>query len=171
MRILGIDPGYDILGWSVIEESLTIVDYGIIKTDPAQPIDERLSHIHNDLQSVIRKYHPDCAAVEKLYFAKNTSTVMQVAMSIGAIILTLRMGGVVFYEYTPSQVKLSITGFGRASKEQVQIMIKRIFNISEIPRPDDAADALAIAACHSFNNTKLSGVQGNQRASDSNWVS
>lgn len=158
MRILGIDPGYDILGWSVIDDPFTIVDYGVIKTKPGQPIDERLGIIHESLQSIIRDYEPRCAAIEKIYFAKNTSTAMQVAMSIGAVILTLRMNKIVFYEYTPAQVKLSITGFGRASKDQVQVMIKKIFKIVEVPRPDDAADALAIAACHSFKNPKLTGV-------------
>ncbi len=150
MRILGIDPGFAALGWSVIENDFKIVGFGVIKTSPEKPFEERLLAIHRELLELIGLYKPHCAAIEKLYFAKNTKTAMNVAKSIGAVILTLKMAHLDCIEYTPSQVKLAITGFGRASKEQMQTMIKRLFSISEIPKPDDAADALAIALCHSF---------------------
>jgi crossover junction endodeoxyribonuclease RuvC len=150
VRILGIDPGYGILGWSVIEQNQKLIDYGIIETIPNQNIDERLLAIHIKLTAIIDLYKPDCAAVEKLFFTKNTKTGMDVAKTIGALLLTLRLNNIGFYEYTPSQIKQAVTGYGRAGKEQIKFMIKSIFNMSEVPTPDDAADAIAIALCHSF---------------------
>jgi len=148
VRILGIDPGYGILGWSVVESDLTLVDYGTIETSSLLSFDERLLQIHNALRKIIDEYSPEFAAVEKLFFQNNTTTAMDVAKAIGAVILTLKISDIGYEEYTPSQVKQAITGYGRAPKEQMQQMIKRIFGIREVPRPDDAADALAVAACH-----------------------
>jgi len=150
VRILGIDPGYGILGWSVIENDLKIVQYGTIETAAHKRIDDRLLEIHEGISYIISTYSPDCAAIEKLYFAKNTTTALDVAKTIGVILLALKKANLDYAEYSPSQVKQSITTYGRASKQQMQTMIKTIFNLKEIPRPDDAADALAIAACHSF---------------------
>jgi crossover junction endodeoxyribonuclease RuvC len=150
VRILGIDPGYGILGWSVIEKNQKLIDYGIIETLPSQNIDERLFAIHVKLTAIIDQYKPDCAAVEKLFFTKNIKTGMDVAKTIGALLLTLRLNNIGYYEYTPLQVKQAITGYGRAGKEQVKFMIKSIFRMSEAPKPDDAADAIAIALCHSL---------------------
>jgi len=148
VRILGIDPGYGILGWSVVESDLTLVDYGTIETSSLLSFDERLLQIHNALRKIIDEYSPEFAAVEKLFFQNNTTTAMDVAKAIGAVILTLKISDIGYEEYTPSQVKQAITGYGRAPKEQMQQMIKRIFGIREVPRPDDAADALAAAICH-----------------------
>jgi len=148
--ILGIDPGYAILGWSVIDSGLRLIDYGAIETSPGKKIDQRIYEIHLGLEDIISRYRPDCVAIEKLYFQKNTKTAMDVARTIGAVLLTIRLAGLDYSEYTPTQVKQAITGFGRATKDQMQVMIKTIFGIKEVPRPDDAADAVAIAACHSF---------------------
>jgi crossover junction endodeoxyribonuclease RuvC len=150
VRILGIDPGFGILGWSVIESDLTLIDYGTIETSSMMPFDERIYLIHGALKKIIAEYAPEFASIEKIFFQKNTTTAMDVAKAMGAVLLTLRMCNVGYQEYTPSQVKQAITGYGRAPKEQMQQMIKKIFSIKETPRPDDAADALAIAACHCF---------------------
>lgn len=152
MRIIGIDPGYDIVGWSIIENELKVLDYGIIKTDPGKPFDERLLVIHNNLNSIIKEFSPDSAAIEKLFFQNNTTTAMKVANAIGVIILTLKMNGIDFCEYTPTQVKQAITGFGKADKAQMQFVMAKLLNLKKIEGPDDAADALAIATCHSMKN-------------------
>jgi crossover junction endodeoxyribonuclease RuvC len=148
VRILSIDPGYATLGWAIIEGSLKIVDYGSIRTKSGLGIDERLFIIHDELNKIIDHYKPDCAAIEKLFFAKNTKTAVDVAKCIGVILLTTKLKGLGYDEYTPLQVKNAITGYGRAAKDQIQNMIMKIYKLNEIPRPDDAADALAIAACH-----------------------
>jgi len=150
VRILGIDPGYGILGWSVIEKNLKIIDFGTIETSSSEKIDDRLLFIHEKLKQILVEYSPDTVAIEKLFFSKNTTTALNVAKAIGVVVLTIRIHGLDYAEYTPLQVKQAITGYGRASKEQMQVMIKKIFSLKEIPKPDDAADALAIAACHSF---------------------
>jgi len=150
VRILGIDPGYGILGWSVIENNLVMVDYGTIETSSKLRFDDRLLQIHLALKKIINEYAPECVSIEKIFFQKNTTTAMDVSKTIGAVILTIRMFNLQYYEYTPSQVKQSITGYGRATKEQMQQMVQKIFKIKELPKPDDAADALAVAACHSF---------------------
>jgi len=150
VKILGIDPGYDIVGWSVISDKFKVFDYGIIKTSPQDSIDTRLLHIHRSLDSLIEDFSPDCASLERLFFQKNSKTVMSVSAAIGVIILTLKMKDIRFFEYTPPQVKQSITGFGRAGKDQVEFMIKKILNLKEIKGPDDAADALSIAVCHAL---------------------
>jgi len=151
LKILGIDPGYQLLGWSVIDSNFKLLDFGIIHTETALPIQERLFIIHKGLSEIISLYKPQSAAFERIFFSRNTKTAMNVAYSIGTIMLTLRMEGLEFSEYTPIQVKKSVTGFGRASKEQVREMIMRLFNLKEISGPDDAVDAIAIAACHSMN--------------------
>jgi len=154
VTIIGIDPGYAILGWSVIDNNLLLIDYGTINTCPDLSFDDRLLSIHNELLKIISRYRPNSAAIEKIYFSKNVKTALDVAKAIGVIRLTLTLSGLNIEEYTPVQVKQAITGFGKASKEQMQVMIKKIFKLKDIPRPDDAADALAIAACHSFSNCR-----------------
>lgn len=153
MRILGIDPGYGILGWSVIEKNQCLIDYGIIKTISSLPIEDRLFEIHTRLEEIITLHKPDCAAIEKLFFVKNITTGIDVAKTIGAVILTLKIHNICYYEYTPSQIKQAITGYGRAGKDQMKFMIKSIFKLNEMPSPDDAADALAIAFCHSLKSS------------------
>ncbi len=150
MRILGIDPGYGILGWAVVEKNQKLIDYGIIKTDSHLSIDERLYEIHVRLIKILSLYKPEYAAIEKLFFVKNITSGIDVAKTIGAVILTLKLHNISYYEYTPSQIKQAITGYGRAGKDQMKTMIKSIFNLSEVPTPDDAADAIAIALCHSL---------------------
>ena len=151
MRILGIDPGYSILGWAVIEHDLDIVAFGTIKTTSSSNIEDKLLEIYISIKNIIEKYQPDCASIEKLYFAKNTKTAIDVAKCAGVVLLTLNLAGLRLNEYSPLQVKRALTGYGRATKSQIQKMIMDIFKIKKIPEPDDAADALAIAACHSFN--------------------
>ncbi|MFC1670087.1 crossover junction endodeoxyribonuclease RuvC [Spirochaetota bacterium] len=152
MKILGIDPGYGILGWSIIDDNLKVFDFGTINTPKNKDLADRLLQIHDELSVIISKYKPETVAMERLFFAKNNTTAMDVAKTIGVVILLLKKSNLDYFEYTPSQVKLSITGFGRATKSQMQVMIKKIFNIKELPKEDDAADALAIAACHSFSS-------------------
>ncbi|TAL36433.1 MAG: crossover junction endodeoxyribonuclease RuvC [Spirochaetes bacterium] len=150
MRVLGIDPGYGILGWAVIEDSFKALAYGVIETSKQAHFDDRLHEIHTGMTVIIREYAPETAAMEKLFHARNTTTSLDVAKAIGVVILTLRMHGLRCAEYSPLQVKYALTGYGRASKSQMQEMVLRLFGMKEIPRPDDAADALAIAACHSM---------------------
>jgi crossover junction endodeoxyribonuclease RuvC len=150
VRVLGIDPGFGILGWAVIDERLTAVDYGVIETSSDSGLDERLLQIHTGLLKIIDHHHPEHAALERLFHARNTTTSLDVAKAIGVVLLALRMRGLDYAEYAPSQVKRSLTGYGKAGKEQMQEMVVRIFNLEAIPRPDDAADALAIAACHAM---------------------
>ena len=153
MKILGIDPGFGILGWAVVDNRQQLIDYGVIETSPGLKIDERLLEIHNRLAGIITLHKPSCAAIEKFFFTKNLTSGLDVARAIGAIILTLRLHGIDYCEYTPSQIKQAVTGYGRAGKEQMKFMVKSIFAMSELPTPDDAADALAIALCHSLSHT------------------
>jgi len=147
VRILGIDPGYGTLGWAVIGSDFKILGYGTIQTDHRDRIDERLFKIKIQLLEIIETHKPDCAAIEKLFFSRNTTTALDVAKTMGVILLTFRENGIDFSEYAPVQVKRSVTGYGKAAKEQMQVMITKIFGIKETPKPDDAADAIAIAAC------------------------
>ena len=149
MRILGIDPGYGILGWAVIEHTMKVVDYGSIETSPKQSIDERLFVIHSEISDIIKRYRPDRAIMERLFFTKNITTAMDVSRACGVVLLSFRQHALPFEEVTPMQVKQSVTGYGKADKKQVQEMVKRIYGLKEIPRPDDAADALAVASCFS----------------------
>jgi crossover junction endodeoxyribonuclease RuvC len=156
MRILGIDPGTSTVGWAVIETvrgQVTPIDYGHFSTSKDTPMPERLLEISRDLRAVIEKYAPDEASVEEIFFFKNAKTVISVAEARGVILLTLASLRVSIAEYTPLQVKQSLTGYGRAEKKQVQIMVKNILNLREIPKPDDTADAIALALCH--NNSRV----------------
>lgn len=151
IRVLGIDPGTATTGWAIIEErdcQLKAVAYGSINTPKNQPEERRLYEIHKDLSLVIKKYQPQEAAIEKLFFFKNQKTVIPVSQSRGAILLTLEQKGVKVFGYTPLQVKQAITGYGRAEKKQIQLMAKSILGLKSIPKPDDAADAIAVAICH-----------------------
>ena len=148
VKILGIDPGYDIVGWSVLCDGMKLVDYGFIKTSPSDPIEERLLQIHRSLDVIIREYSPDSAAVEKLFFNNNARSVMDVSKAIGVIVLTLKLNNLPFHEYTPIQVKQSVTGFGHAEKSQVKFVIEKLTGISSLKGPDDAVDSIGIALCH-----------------------
>jgi len=152
VRILGIDPGYGILGWAIIEEHLMIIDFGVIETLKNTGIEDRLSLIYFGVTEIINQYRPDCVAIERLIFSANTKTALDVAKCIGVILLSAKLAGLKFTEYSPLEIKKSIVGYGRASKKQIQTMIMKIFNINEVPQPDDAADAIAIAVCHSLSS-------------------
>ncbi len=156
MKILGIDPGYGRLGWAVVDSRQKLIDYGVIETCSKLKIDERLLEIHTRVTGIITLHKPSCAAVEKFFYTKNLTSGIDVARTIGAIILTLKLNDLSYCEYTPSQVKQAVTGYGRAGKEQMKFMIKSIFSMSELPSPDDAADALALALCHSLSQSARS---------------
>jgi crossover junction endodeoxyribonuclease RuvC len=128
---------------------MKVVDYGSIETSPKQAIDERLFVIHTEISDIINRYRPDRAIIERLFFTKNITTAMDVSRACGVVLLSFRQHALPFEEVTPMQVKQSVTGYGKADKKQVQEMVKRIYGLHEIPRPDDAADALAVASCFS----------------------
>jgi len=151
MRILGIDPGYAIVGYGIIDYSccrFSVVAYGAITTKAGIPFPERLKAIYNDLNFLIDKYKPDDLAIEKLYFNTNTTSAIDVAQARGVIVLGAQNGGLNINEYTPLQVKQAVTGYGRAEKHQVMEMIKSLLSLKSVPKPDDTADALALAVCH-----------------------
>ncbi len=156
MRILGIDPGTATIGWGVLEvegSRMIPIAYGHIATSAQLPLSERIAEIARDLREVSEKHSPDEASVEKIFFFKNQKTVIAVSQARGAILLTLETLGIRLFEYTPLQVKQSLTGYGRAEKKQMQIMVKSILKLSELPKPDDVADALALALCHANSRT------------------
>jgi len=151
MRILGIDPGYATVGWGVLEFDnvrFEVVKYGSITTTPDTPFDKRLCEIYDDMCVVIGKFRPDCVSIEKLFFNSNITTGIDVAQARGVIMLAAAQKDVRIYEYTPLQVKVAVTGYGHADKHQVQEMTRNILRLKEIPKPDDTADALALAITH-----------------------
>ena len=151
MRILGIDPGTATVGWGIIDidgGETTAVAFGHISTSKNLQPAKRLSEISQDITGIIRKYRPEEAAVEELFFSNNQKTVIAVSQARGCILLTLENLCVSIFGYTPLEVKQALTNYGRADKSQVQSMVKAILKLSAIPQPDDAADALAIALCH-----------------------
>ena len=151
MRILGIDPGYAIVGFGVLEYDnvhFKVLKYGAITTSPDDKFDVRLKEIYDDMNVLLDKFKPDCMSIEKLYFNTNTTTAIDVAQARGVIVLAAELSGVPVFEYTPLQVKQAITGYGRAEKHQVMEMIKSFLNLEKVPKPDDTADALALAICH-----------------------
>ncbi len=150
MIILGIDPGTARLGYGLIRiegAKLTHLEHGCLETPKTMPQPERLSQLHAALEELIARHRPEWVGVEKLYFQKNVSTAMTVSEARGVAILAAKNGGVLVHEFTPMQIKVAITGYGAADKRQVQEMVKRVFGLKEIPKPDDAADALAVAYC------------------------
>ena len=159
MVILGIDPGYAIIGWGLIryERGRYIpVDFGAITTSAGTPFNRRLEMIYDDLSALLTRYTPDAVAVEKLYFQNNQKTAIDVAQARGVTMLALQKQGVPVFEYTPLQVKSAVTGFGQAQKPQVMEMTKRLLRLKAVPKPDDTADALAIAICHAqYGGTAL----------------
>lgn len=151
MRIIGIDPGTGILGFGVIDTAhgaSKLVTAGVITTPAHTPLDERLEEIFDGLTSIIAETKPDAMSVEKLFFARNVTTAMSVASARGVAILTGRKAGLPIAEYTPMQIKQSLTGYGKADKKQVQEMVRMQLGLKEVPKPDDAADALAAAITH-----------------------
>ena len=158
MVILGIDPGYAIVGYGVIKydkNRFSVIDYGAITTQAKTPFNERLLTIYNELTDIIKKYNPEQMAIEKLFYNTNAKTVIDVAQARGVIMLTAEMNGLKPFEYTPLQVKQSVVGYGRAEKKQVQEMTRVILNLDKVPKPDDTADALAMAICHAHSSGSI----------------
>ena len=151
MIILGIDPGYAIVGFGVLEyknNHFSVIDYGAITTDAGTPFNRRLELIYDEMTELLQKYRPDAMSIEKLFYNSNAKTVIDVSQARGVIMLAAQKNGVPAFEYTPLQVKQSVVGYGRAEKKQVQEMTKRILFLEKVPKPDDTADALAMAICH-----------------------
>ena len=151
MKILGIDPGYAILGWGVIEKTgnhFRAIDYGAVTTPKEMPMDQRLERLYDDLRQIIEEYRPDVASIEQLYFNNNAKTAINVGQARGVAVLACVKCRIEVAEYTPLQIKQALVGYGRAEKKQVQFMVKTMLNLPEIPKPDDTADALAAAICH-----------------------
>ena len=154
MIILGIDPGFAIVGVGIIEykgNKFRTIDYFALTTKAHTPIEERLKIIYEGIADAINKYKPDFIAIEELFFNNNAKTAIQVGQARGVILLAGVNANIPIYEYTPLQVKQAVVGYGRAEKNQIQQMVKAILNLSEIPKPDDVADALAIAVCHAHS--------------------
>lgn len=151
MIILGIDPGLAIVGYGLIEvlgNRHSVLDYGVITTDKDTYFPDRIKIIYDELGFIIDKYKPEDVAMEELFFNKNAKTAIKIGQARGAIILAAKNKGLNIFEYTPLQIKQAVVGYGRAEKRQVQEMVKILLNLKEIPKPDDAADALAVAICH-----------------------
>lgn len=158
MRILGIDPGIAIVGFGLIESnrgSVRMLQYGAVTTEAGLPLATRLVQIENDMIALIAQLKPDEIAVEELFFSKNITTGIAVAHGRGVILCTVERLGVPIFEYTPMQVKQAVAGYGLADKKQVMDMTKRLLKLKAVPKPDDAADALAIAICHARSATSL----------------
>lgn len=158
MVILGIDPGVATIGFGLIDAQRNrnrLLQYGVITTPAGIPLSSRLLQISNDMEELIRTFQPDEMAVEELFFSKNITTGIAVAHGRGVILLSAEKLGVPVFEYTPMQVKQAVVGYGKAEKRQVMDMTRRLLNMKEVPRPDDAADALALAVCHARAATSM----------------
>ena len=158
MRVLGIDPGVATIGFGVIDADRAtqrLVQYGVISTPAGLPLSRRLLLISQDMSQLLETFSPDEVAVEELFFSKNITTGIAVAHGRGVVLLEAERAGVPLYEYTPMQVKQAVVGYGGAEKKQVMLMTQRLLKMAQIPRPDDAADALAIAICHARSATSL----------------
>ncbi|MBA3758473.1 crossover junction endodeoxyribonuclease RuvC [Candidatus Saccharibacteria bacterium] len=156
MRILGIDPGTGILGFGVIDidakNKARLVDAGVIRTPPNQEDSTRLVTIYDELHEIVTELKPEVMSVEKLFFAQNVTTAMSVAQARGVVLLCGKQHGLELFEYTPLQIKQALTGYGRADKKQIQEMVRVVLELTEVPKPDDCADALAAAICHSMTS-------------------
>ncbi|MGI6206491.1 MAG: crossover junction endodeoxyribonuclease RuvC [Anaerovoracaceae bacterium] len=151
MRILGVDPGYALMGYGVIERRgsrLKAIDYGSISTGPSAPMPERLKFLYSSLMDIIAETEPEAASFEELFYNTNAKTVINVGQARGVAVLACVNSGVEVAEYTPLQIKQALVGYGRAEKKQVQQMVKTILGLDKVPKPDDTADALAAAICH-----------------------
>ena len=177
MLVLGIDPGIAIVGWGVISyegSRFRPVAYGSVQTKAGVPVEERLAHIYDSLSAIIEKYKPDAVAVEELFFSSNVTTGIVVAEARGVILLCAHQHHVDVFEYTPMQVKQAVVGYGKAEKRQVMAMITLLLGLEAPPKPDDTADALAIAVCHAHSGasgigqyynrpTKIGGISKEKR--------
>lgn len=155
MRILGIDPGFAIVGYGIIDfenGSYKTVDYGKVTTEAKTKFSDRLETVYKGVCQVIETYSPEVLAIEELFFNTNTTTGINVAQARGVIVLAAKQHNIKIYEYTPLQIKQAVAGYGRADKNQVQQMVKMFLNLKQVPKPDDTADALAVAICHANSN-------------------
>lgn len=158
MIILGIDPGYAIVGYGVVEyknNHFTVLDYGVVTTPAGMPFNKRLEIIYDGISEVITKHKPVSMSIEKIFYNTNAKTVIDVSQARGVLMLAAQKQALDICEYTPLQVKQSVVGYGRAEKKQVQEMTRLLLNLEKIPRPDDAADALALAICHAHCSGSL----------------
>lgn len=166
MRTLGIDPGTAIMGWGVLEEQngvLQAVAYGALTTPARKPPAERLLLLYQGLAEIIHTYHPDAAAVEELFFSRNVTTALAVGQARGVALLALAQVHIPIYEYKPLVVKQTVSGYGGADKRQVQEMVRVTLQLRAIPKPDDTADALAIAICHAYTAPMLRHIASQQQ--------
>ena len=155
MRILGIDPGFAITGYSIIEyvgNHFTLVASGAILTKAGESFPDRLVKIYDDLQNIIDTYKPEVMSIEELFFNTNTTTAINVAQARGIVLVVARKNNVPIYEYTPRQIKQAVTGYGRADKLQVQKMVKSILKVDKLPKLDDTTDSMAAAICYAHSN-------------------
>lgn len=158
MKILGLDPGIATIGFSILDFTggkYKLINCGVITTPAHTPLSDRLETIYKDLTQLIDAFKPDVVSIEELFFNTNITTGIAVAHGRGVILLACRMAGLKIYEYTPLQVKQSVVGYGRAEKKQVMDMVKRLCGLKASPKPDDAADAVALALCHARSSTSL----------------
>ncbi len=158
MRILGIDPGYGITGFGIIEGQrgqFRLLKCGAITTPPGADFSARLEMIYEDMKELLKMAAPDAVAIEELFFGQNVTTGIGVAQSRGVILLAIRQAGLEVFSYKPMQVKQSVVGYGNATKHQVQDMTRRLLHLDALPKPDDAADAIAIALCHARSSTSM----------------
>lgn len=158
MRIMGIDPGIATIGFGVVDSEkgkLSLINYGVITTPAHTSLSSRLDHIFDDMQEICSKFRPDIVAFEKLFFNTNLTTGISVAHGRGVLLLAAYRAGMPIYEYTPLQVKKAVVGYGKADKNQVIDMVQRLLKMKCAPKPDDAADALAVAICHARSATSL----------------
>ena len=155
MRILGVDPGYGITGYSIIDyvgNKFSLITSGAVTTDAGVSFPLRLEKLYKDLDQIIKEYKPDAMSVEELFFNNNAKTAINVAQARGVILVVARMNGIATYEYTPLQIKQAVTGYGRADKMQVQRMVKMILNTEKLPKLDDITDSMAIGICHAHSS-------------------
>lgn len=160
MVVLGIDPGYAIVGYGVVgynANRFSVIEYGAVTTEAGVKFSTRLTKIYRDICDIIQRTKPDAMSIEKLFFNTNTTTAIDVAQARGVILLAASLNNIPIFEYTPLQVKSAVTGYGRAEKKQVMDMIKNILSLEKIPKPDDTADALALAVCHAHSSGSLYG--------------
>jgi crossover junction endodeoxyribonuclease RuvC len=160
--VLGVDPGTAITGWGIVEDhgdSLASIAYGVITTTSGTPLPQRLQTIYQGLTEIIAGWRPECSALEELFFSKNAKTALAVGHGRGAAMLALANARLPITEYKPLEVKQAITGYGGADKLQMQLMVKLLLHLDELPRPDDAADALAVAICH-LHSARLRQLEG-----------
>lgn len=165
MIIMGIDPGFAITGYGVVKydgNKFSVLDYGAITTAASMELSQRLLVLFNDLETLIDRYKPDAISIEELFFNKNIKTALTVGHGRGVAVLAAAKSGVDIFEYTPLQVKQSVVGYGRAEKAQIQQMVKAMLNLKAVPKPDDVADALAVAICHG-NSYRMGAILGNGR--------